>query len=215
MEEIATMMKGPFAQLLMKSFYQINKLFGKIIDEGIKIALKLLSSLVSPLGELESEDICKYVSFVDTLSVGDILDKDIIVELASILISHEKLERTMGIYQEFFDEANFKYPQISKNERLVRATKKAAKKCISDNMHKELIKFIIFSDIIIGGNNLIDEEYYVNSIIAGQYILDTSLCVFCNKFVEKKYKCAKCLSVIYCNRECQKAHWKIHKTKCI
>jgi hypothetical protein len=66
-----------------------------------------------------------------------------IIELASILINHEELERIMGIYQVFFDEVDFKYPQISKNERLIRATKKAAKKCISENMHKELIKFYV------------------------------------------------------------------------
>ena len=214
MEEISTMMKDPFAQLLMKSFYQINKLFDKIIDEEIKIALKLISSLVST-GELEREDICKYVAFVDALSIGDIIDKNMIIELASILVGHEGLERTMGMYQVFFDEIDSKYPQISKNERLIRVTKKAVKKCMSANMHKELIKFIIFSDIIIGGNNLINEEHYSNSIIAGQYILDTSSCALCNKFVEKKNKCAKCLSVVYCNRECQKAHWKIHKPKCI
>lgn len=29
-----------------------------------------------------------------------------------------------------------------------------------------------------------------------------------------KYSCAKCQAVKYCSRECQKLHWKAHKTKC-
>lgn len=35
-----------------------------------------------------------------------------------------------------------------------------------------------------------------------------------NKAVTELHKCALCLSSLYCDRECQKAHWKIHKEEC-
>lgn len=31
---------------------------------------------------------------------------------------------------------------------------------------------------------------------------------------KKLKKCAKCLDVMYCSKECQTAHWKVHKKIC-
>ena len=28
-------------------------------------------------------------------------------------------------------------------------------------------------------------------------------------------KCSRCKKVFYCNRECQKQHWKVHKKQCV
>lgn len=37
-------------------------------------------------------------------------------------------------------------------------------------------------------------------------------CSSCGK--EASLKCGKCQNVYYCNQECQKKEWSIHKTKC-
>lgn len=46
--------------------------------------------------------------------------------------------------------------------------------------------------------------------------MTVSRCFGCNikKKLEELSKCAGCKHACYCNRECQKKHWKIHKKKC-
>jgi len=39
-------------------------------------------------------------------------------------------------------------------------------------------------------------------------------CSFCEKS-DAKSICSRCKSVWYCNVDCQKSHWKVHKTKCV
>ncbi|KAM3414720.1 hypothetical protein BST61_g9877 [Cercospora zeina] len=39
-------------------------------------------------------------------------------------------------------------------------------------------------------------------------------CATCSGTPESLKHCAKCKKVLYCNRECQKAHWKTHKKDC-
>lgn len=39
-------------------------------------------------------------------------------------------------------------------------------------------------------------------------------CALCQK-VEASQRCSKCQSVRYCDAQCQKAHWKDHKSECI
>jgi len=43
-----------------------------------------------------------------------------------------------------------------------------------------------------------------------------AFCLGCNtiKTLEKLNKCAGCKNACYCNRECQKNHWKVHKRLC-
>lgn len=45
--------------------------------------------------------------------------------------------------------------------------------------------------------------------------VDTT-CAHCGKFGERAdfQKCVACLSVVYCGRECQRAHWASHKATC-
>ena len=40
------------------------------------------------------------------------------------------------------------------------------------------------------------------------------ICAGCSKTGGSLKRCAKCRSVLYCNRECQTSHWKIHKKEC-
>lgn len=40
-------------------------------------------------------------------------------------------------------------------------------------------------------------------------------CWQCGKLQEVVNKCQKCHKAIYCNRDCQKLHWKIHKSVCV
>lgn len=39
-------------------------------------------------------------------------------------------------------------------------------------------------------------------------------CDNCREILKNPMKCAKCMSALYCNRECQKAHWEEHKKVC-
>ncbi|KAG1782373.1 hypothetical protein EV702DRAFT_378204 [Suillus placidus] len=39
-------------------------------------------------------------------------------------------------------------------------------------------------------------------------------CTQCQMSLEKPLKCAKCKSVWYCSKECQKKHWPTHKSRC-
>lgn len=40
-------------------------------------------------------------------------------------------------------------------------------------------------------------------------------CLFCDKQKEGLLVCSRCRAAWYCDRECQKAHWKIHKATCV
>jgi tetratricopeptide (TPR) repeat protein len=40
-------------------------------------------------------------------------------------------------------------------------------------------------------------------------------CANCGDYDIKLLKCARCVLVIYCSKECQKQHWTVHKSKCI
>ena len=39
-------------------------------------------------------------------------------------------------------------------------------------------------------------------------------CSLCGNCSENLMRCSRCRSAQYCNRECQKTHWSIHKTEC-
>lgn len=39
-------------------------------------------------------------------------------------------------------------------------------------------------------------------------------CANCGKIANKSKGCAGCHGAVYCNKECQKAHWKVHKLSC-
>jgi len=40
------------------------------------------------------------------------------------------------------------------------------------------------------------------------------VCAWCEKKAESMPKCMRCKCVFYCNKACQKAHWKQHKKTC-
>lgn len=43
----------------------------------------------------------------------------------------------------------------------------------------------------------------------------TSLqCGYCQKYSKDIKKCSRCKLVLYCNQECQKKHWNLHKENC-
>lgn len=58
-------------------------------------------------------------------------------------------------------------------------------------------------------------KFYIqmNIILENLNPKDSIGCIFCGD-ENAKSKCSLCKNVIYCSRECQKAHWKLHKTQC-
>ena len=43
---------------------------------------------------------------------------------------------------------------------------------------------------------------------------DQDLCSYCQKVFEVLTKCTACRKVCYCEKACQKKHWKEHKFEC-
>ena len=39
-------------------------------------------------------------------------------------------------------------------------------------------------------------------------------CLCCLKEVEGSSRCSQCRTALYCNRDCQLAHWPVHKNIC-
>ena len=46
-------------------------------------------------------------------------------------------------------------------------------------------------------------------------VFDEDKCSYCKSKNENLRKCSRCKLVQYCNQNCQKKHWKIHKSHCI
>ena len=68
---------------------------------------------------------------------------------------------------------------------------------------------------IINGNTNLEEKHFLNfHTTMNNIALTTPKCAHCNNCKDIK-KCSICLSVYYCRRECQKNHWKEHKTVCV
>ncbi len=49
---------------------------------------------------------------------------------------------------------------------------------------------------------------------SGKTPTETTVCGMCLKIVSGKKRCTRCKAVTYCSRECQKSHWKDHKSMC-
>lgn len=47
-----------------------------------------------------------------------------------------------------------------------------------------------------------------------QTMAELAVCAFCTVEKANLLKCSRCKSVLYCNKECQKLHWKAHKPCC-
>jgi hypothetical protein len=42
----------------------------------------------------------------------------------------------------------------------------------------------------------------------------STTCSSCNKFLERPLHCGRCNVTTYCDEDCQRAHWKLHKKTC-
>lgn len=41
------------------------------------------------------------------------------------------------------------------------------------------------------------------------------ICSYCKENLSKRLACSRCKKVYYCNTDCQKSAWKVHKTECL
>ena len=58
-----------------------------------------------------------------------------------------------------------------------------------------------------------DKEEYTLKTGTGQDLAQLTTCAQCGAW-EHLLRCNRCHSVHYCNRTCQKKHWRTHKRKC-
>jgi len=40
------------------------------------------------------------------------------------------------------------------------------------------------------------------------------ICLFCLQSVTGSLRCGRCRSALYCSKECQSQHWKVHRNNC-
>lgn len=52
-------------------------------------------------------------------------------------------------------------------------------------------------------------------VVYKQKRINKKKCSFCKLYDKKNKKCGRCLVCYYCNINCQKTHWKIHKKTCM
>jgi len=43
---------------------------------------------------------------------------------------------------------------------------------------------------------------------------NNNVCLSCLKQVDRSKRCGKCKTALYCSKECQAAHWSVHKNIC-
>jgi hypothetical protein len=52
-------------------------------------------------------------------------------------------------------------------------------------------------------------------ITAGEGARTLAVCASCHQHIEHTKRCSRCQRVYYCNEQCQRAHWRIHKRDCV
>ncbi len=46
------------------------------------------------------------------------------------------------------------------------------------------------------------------------YGLHLYRCWYCKRVLLKPLQCGQCQSIAYCSKECQRAHWHVHRSAC-
>ena len=54
-----------------------------------------------------------------------------------------------------------------------------------------------------------------NPVSEETLVVDKSVCASCELKAPKLLRCSRCSSVVYCSKDCQRAHWAQHKGNCV
>ena len=125
-----------------------------------------------------------------------------------MLESHDEEKRTDPV--EFFIKKLLKVTKGSSDfqDNLLR-------ECVREFPYKESA---IFYQMVssLSRSNSPSALSLIKSIINGQTGFSDSEKLICNTCGEENptKKCSRCKSVQYCDKECQKLHWLIHKKNC-
>lgn len=77
--------------------------------------------------------------------------------------------------------------------------------------HKALLDQSVLNDVL----KLLEDIGPVDVNLNDDGLKETYyLCSYCHTHRPKLNTCSRCKKAFYCNRDCQKAHWKYHKVTC-
>lgn len=123
----------------------------------------------------------------------------------------EKYITELNLSKEYYE--NYKYYYDKNNNIAILIIVTIDKKLIKEDKNDGIFKLIV-----IGKDNYKNTKKTIKNpikVVKDIDILNSmNICNNCNKKVEKKYKCGRCLSVVYCDKICQTNAWSIHKIIC-
>lgn len=64
------------------------------------------------------------------------------------------------------------------------------------------------------GESSLGHSKKVKKVIRIILPLEKKVCAFCGSESQNNMVCSVCRSIFYCNKECQKKHWEVHKKTC-
>ena len=108
-----------------------------------------------------------------------------------------------------------------KNSNIVRRFGEPDKKISSQALGIEITYVEMGISIEFCSSNWEDRNNPIKSIVLFKgtvenpfgYLINCNLCSFCHLQADRV--CSACKLIYYCNRECQIAHWRIHKAQCL
>ena len=205
---------------------EIISLFGKKIDEKSILSLIEISSILRSNNLLTESNIDKYVYFINQLrkkKQGKKIDKNMIKDIISLIdLDKEEIIKDKTSNLELPDLTSLDIPAMlpSDKKKLEYQTKKQARLIVEsfdENSLLDKAKIAIYSSIILPFILPCSKEKIEKFEEEFDTICKDDYCSYCSMriFTEKINRCGGCLTAIYCERGCQKAHWKKHKSNCI
>ena len=126
----------------------------------------------------------------------------------SIYYSHDNLNvpKLQGMTDENFDHPLIAMLTCTLEHRIARPPT-----IIHNESFDQFIKDI---ELTYNMDKEINTYNYKNNLVSIYTFTKKILCASCSKLLDNPLRCAKCKSIYYCDKGCQKTHWPTHKPIC-